>query len=57
VVYDTFIAVDLTPDPTGEHYKMKKIFAMMLMTLAFAVAGATTAPQDMPPPTCVPCVG
>jgi hypothetical protein len=34
---------------------MKKILAMMALTLAFAAVAGSAAPQDLPIPTCLPC--
>ncbi len=34
---------------------MKKVFAMLVLTLTFAAVAGTSAPKDMPSPQCYPC--
>jgi hypothetical protein len=34
---------------------MKKIFAMIALTLTFAAVAGSAAPKDMPVPNCLPC--
>jgi len=34
---------------------MKKLFAMLVLTMTFAAVAATVTPQDLPYPTCLPC--
>lgn len=34
---------------------MKKLLAMLVLTLTFAAVSGTQAPNDMPMPVCFPC--
>jgi hypothetical protein len=34
---------------------MKKLLAMMVLTLTFAAVAGTSAPKDLPMPDCFPC--
>jgi hypothetical protein len=34
---------------------MKKLFAMIALTLTFAAVAGAAAPKDMPTPNCYPC--
>ncbi len=34
---------------------MKKLFAMIVLTLTFAAVAGSAAPKDMPIPNCFPC--
>jgi hypothetical protein len=34
---------------------MKKLFAMLVLTLTFAAVAGSAAPKDLPAPGCLPC--
>lgn len=34
---------------------MKKLLAMIALTLTFAAVAGSATPKDMPPPNCFPC--
>lgn len=34
---------------------MKKLFAMLLLSLTFAAVAGSTATKELPMPTCLPC--